>query len=161
MCEEEVRLLKSWLFTRVGDETDSVVDEMQEEHFPQMEAEELEEEVEVQGTEEYKRNVSEVSEKVRKLRETGCKDGRCKSGEDSSSKPIHDGERKCYYKGELDAGGLPHGQGAIVYEDRAVFRGEFDHGAWNRSGILSTEREKIEGTWKDGLMEGEMKVEDK
>ncbi len=51
---------------------------------------------------------------------------------DSSNKAIHDGERKCYFKGELDSEGLPHGQGAIVYEDKSVFKGTFDHGAWNR-----------------------------
>ncbi len=30
-----------------------------------------------------------------------------------------------------------------------------------RTGFVSTEKEKIEGCWKDGLMEGEMRIEDK
>ena len=38
----------------------------------------------------------------------------------------------------------------------------FEHGAWNRTGKLTFAGSSgsIEGAWKDGLMQGEMRLED-
>lgn len=53
MSESEVSELKSWLFDRVGDSRDVVVDDLQDEEAPAMTKKDEEEGV-VQGTEEYK-----------------------------------------------------------------------------------------------------------
>ena len=75
ISEEEVRLLRSWLFSRVGDDTDAVVDDLQEENSEELGRKD-EEEGEIQGTEEYRRNLRDVAEKVKQLKEKGCREGR-------------------------------------------------------------------------------------
>lgn len=80
---------------------------------------------------------------------------------EGSKVPIHDGSRKCLYRGGLDGEGRPHGDGALAYDNNNIFRGAFDHGAWNRTGRLVTVDADYVGRWADGLMEGEMRVEDK
>ncbi len=154
--EDEVKELKFWLFERVGDAGDAVVDDLQEEQFPRLDKEDGE----GGGSEEYEKNVTEVAEAVARMsKDVKCKEGRLANPE--SKKAIHDGRSKCYYKGALDGDGFPHGEGILVYEDKSVFRGVFEHGAWNRTGVMSTEEEKIEGQWKLGLLEGEVKIQDK
>lgn len=51
--------------------------------------------------------------------------------------------------------------GMLKYENHDTFIGTFDHGVLNREGKLTlTSKGHVtaEGTWRDGLMDGEMNV---
>ncbi len=74
---------------------------------------------------------------------------------------LHDGFRHCWFQGGVDSAGRPHGNGMLVYENGDVFKGDFEHGLWERKGklIRAADSTTVEGSWKNGLMEGEMRVE--
>jgi len=156
--EAEIKELKDWLLFRAADDDDAVVDELQEEQWPALEK--ADDEAGIAGSEEYRKNVTTVAAKVSALKKPACKEARPGL---EGAKAIHDGQRRCHYKGAVDKEGLPHGQGVLAYEQGkavGVFRGEFEHGAWNRKGVYNQQGAHAEGTWKDGLMEGEVRIED-
>jgi len=105
--EGEIKELKDWLLERAADDDDVIVDELQEELWPQLEKK-LNQEGIISGSEEYLKNSQEVRKKVEELKKPGSKES--KPGNDGG-KMIHDGRRRCRYKGGLDQAGLPHGEG--------------------------------------------------
>ena len=71
-----------------------------------------------------------------------------------------DGFRKCQVRAERVEGGKLMGEGIIAYENKDVWKGVFDDGIMNRTGVLSRAQmnsTKISGTWVNGLLKGEVK----
>lgn len=71
-----------------------------------------------------------------------------------------DGFRKCQVRAERVEGGKLMGEGIIAYENKDVWKGVFDDGIMNRTGVLSRAElnsTKISGTWVNGLLAGEVK----
>lgn len=74
VLEEEVAELRDWLLTRVGDENDIVVDELQQEWVEGGEEEDDGESF--PGSEEFREEVPKIRQKVEELKQRGCKEGR-------------------------------------------------------------------------------------
>lgn len=157
--EEEcgVKDLKDWLFDRVGDDNDVVIDDLQEEfgaYFDQLESQNP-----IDGTDEYQVNMKHLNGLIRELKTPeGCEQIKVKK----DKQKITDGTRPCYFGGTKDAQGFPHGEGMLAYENKDTFVGKFSNGVLNREGKFCRAQEcglNIEGKWVDGLMEGEMRVE--
>ncbi len=150
--------LKKWLFDRVADDNDIVVDELQEEfgaYYEKIESESGS----VSGSEEYKININLLGTSIAELKEP---EGRKKTKCHKEKQKITDGIRPCWYGGMTNADGFPTGEGMLVYDNKDCFKGKFDNGVLNREGVLSLAQNcglKIQGKWQDSLMEGEMRIE--
>ena len=149
--------LKNWLFERVADDNDIVVDEMQKEfeaYFDQKEAEHH-----FPGSEEYQKNVKYLNTTIAELK---TPEGKQKIKIKKDKQKITDGIRSCWYAGNVNKDKFPHGEGIIAYDNKDAFRGVFDNGILDREGKLSYADQgglKVEGKWQDGLMEGEMRID--
>ena len=158
MINEEIQALKDWLFERVADDNDIVVDEMQEEfgvHFEQLEADKNS----CQGSEEYRKNIKLLNSSIAELQ---TPQGQLKIKVQKDKQKITDGIRDCWYAGQRNVEELPHGEGVLAYQNKDVFKGVFKDGILNREGkLIQAERcgLAIEGKWENGLMEGEMRID--
>lgn len=155
--DSSIKELKDWLFGRVADDNDIVVDDMQEEfgeHFDKLETENG-----VEPSEEYKKNMKLLETSIAELK---TDKGRLKIKVEKDKQKITDGIRPCWYGGNRNAQGFPHGEGMLAYENKDNFQGKFNNGVLDREGRLSLTQNcgiKIVGKWQDGLMEGEMRID--
>ena len=95
--------LKEWLFGRVADDNDIVVDEMQEEFadfYDQTESSLL------KGTEEYQRNLKHLESSILEAKNQRVT---------KEKQKVHDGVFECWYGGRKDEADRPHGQGMLKY----------------------------------------------
>uniref|UniRef100_A0A0K2UHP2 SET domain-containing protein n=3 Tax=Lepeophtheirus salmonis TaxID=72036 RepID=A0A0K2UHP2_LEPSM len=146
--------LKEWLFGRIGDEDDVVVDQIQEEFASEWEKIEANASHPYEGSDLWKENQHHLSNGTKTMKE---KEARFTS----ESKITTDGIRKCRYGGTVDSNGLPFGEGQILFDNKDSFVGRFNHSILDREGKMLRAEESClytEGTWKNGLMEGEMTI---
>lgn len=79
-----------------------------------------------------------------------------------AGKNISDGFENCVFKGALDDKSQPCGEGTLIYSMTESFMGTFDGSIRNRSGVRlfsGGDIAKIEGTWKNGFLEGYVRIE--
>lgn len=147
--------LKEWLYERVQDDDDIVIDDMQRDFGETFDKEEEMLGV-VVGTEEWKKNVASIGKEL------------AKKGSDvldsmvGENEWLFDGFRRCQYQGKKDGLGAPHGEGVLGYENKDIFQGEFNCGILNRKGTMKrTEKNctNISGEWVNGLLNGEVREE--
>lgn len=155
--DASIKELKDWLFDRVADDNDIVVDEMQEEfgeYFNKLDSDN-----DVEPSEEYKTNMKYLETSIAELK---TNKGKLKIKVEKDKQKITDGIRPCWYGGTRNAQGYPHGEGMLAYENKDNFQGKFNNGVLDREGRLSLTQNcglKISGKWQDGLMEGEMRLD--
>jgi hypothetical protein len=158
--DDTIAELKDWLFERVQDDCDVVVDDLQEEFAAFYEDLESKAGDKVcQGSKEYKTNQKYLATSLAELM---TPEGKAKIKVKKDKQKITDGIRNCWYGGTKNSEDYPHGEGMFAYENKDVFKGKFDNGVLDREGklILSSKAGiHIDGKWKDGLMEGEMKIQ--
>ena len=142
---EGITALKDWLFERVSDDNDIVVDEMQEEFAAYYDQIEADKDSGFPGSPEYQKNV--------KLLESGSiadlqtPSGKLKIKLNKDKQKITDGIGECWYGGQRNAQGFPHGEGGLVYPNKDVFKGTFNNGVLDRQGKLTQRCNlNIEGT---------------
>lgn len=156
---EDITALKDWLFERVSDDNDIVVDEMQEEFAAYYDQIEADKDSCFQGSQEYQKNVKLLESSIADLQTPS---GKLKIKLEKDKQKITDGIRECWYGGQRNAQGFAHGEGMLAYNNKDVFKGTFNNGVLDREGKL-TQAERsgltIEGKWQNGLMEGEMRIE--
>ena len=71
-----------------------------------------------------------------------------------------DGFRRCQVKASRDQAGNLVGEGIIAYENKDVWRGEFQGSVLDRTGTLTKAEEhgmKVTGSWVGGLLQGEVR----
>ncbi len=117
---ESVSELFDWLWERVADDRDVVVDDLQEEQFPRLEAED-DGNADLRGSEEYRANLAALETTIAELKQPGC--SKALVMESKKPKQITDGLRKCWYAGTKDAAGRPHGEGMLKYDNGDMFTG--------------------------------------
>ena len=126
---ETISDLRSWLLDRVGDDNDIVVDELQEDFaagWHEKEEAGLGKAEPVEGSKEYVRNVTVVAKQVEEMKQQRVgivSTADAAGGGGGKRKMVSDGDRKCYFVGQTDERGRPHGQGGLQYENMDVFRG--------------------------------------
>ena len=103
--------LKDWLFGRVADDNDVVIDQMQDEfgvYYDKMES--INDSVE--GTDEYKANMEYLKTSIAELK---TKEGRNKIKVKTAKQKITDGIRQCTYGGNVNTDRFPEGDGVLLY----------------------------------------------
>jgi len=140
-----VHELREWLMGRVADENDIVIDELQEDFFEVLEAED--DASGIKGVKEWSDNVTAIAEY---------------HGKPSSLGPEweFDGFRRCRCNARRDQGGVIMGEGTLLYENKDTFQGIFKNGIMNREGVLTRAEQhgtRIEGEWVNGLLQGEIR----
>ncbi len=68
--EDQIKELKEWLFGRVADDNDIVVDDLQEEFSPYFEEVECKAENVCKGSKEYQINMEQLAGSIAKLKES-------------------------------------------------------------------------------------------
>lgn len=116
--KDDVKELFDWLWDRVADERDIVVDDLQEEEIPRLE-EEDDKKGECLGSVEYKINMAALDTTIAELKVPGC----TKTLVSEKHQKITDGIRTCWYGGTKDKLGFPHGEGMFKYENGDIFTG--------------------------------------
>jgi len=137
--------LREWLLGRVGDDNDIVIDDLQEEFAEQFELED--EKRGIRGSKEWSENVTTIAKYEGKPKDLG-------------PEWDWDGFRRCRAQAPKDNAGKFLGEGIMLYENKDTFQGVFNGGIMNRTGKLTrTEMNgtKIEGTWVNGLLSGEIR----
>jgi len=141
--------LKEWLYDRVQDDNDIVVDDLQADHNEKLDMED--ERAGIKGTKEWSANVAAIAAyKEKALEALG-----------TETNGWHwDGFRRCRHAGNKEPDGKIVGQGQLIYENKDTFQGEFKDGILNRVGVLTRAEmnsTRFEGEWVNGLLEGEVK----
>jgi len=137
--------LKEWLLGRVGDDNDIVIDDLQEDYAEHFEIED--EKKGIRGNKEWSENVTAMAKYEAKPSDLG-------------PEWDWDGFRRCRASGPKDNNGNLRGEGIILWENKDVFKGEFDNGIMNRTGTITRAEmnsTKVTGTWVNGLLQGEIK----
>jgi len=137
--------LKEWLIGRVGDDNDIVIDDLQEDYAEQFEIED--EKRGIRGTKEWSENVTAIAKYEGKPKDLG-------------PEWEWDGFRRCRAQAPKDSTGKFMGEGIMLYENKDTFQGVFNDGIMNRTGKLIRAEmtgTKIEGSWVNGLLHGEIK----
>ena len=109
--EPSVKELKDWLFERVADDNDIVVDEMQNEfgdYYDKMETINGD----VEGTDEYKANMEYLKATIAELK---TPKGRAKIKVEKAKQKITDGIKSCWYGGNVNTERFPEGEGMLGY----------------------------------------------
>ena len=111
-CEDQsITELKDWLFDRVADDNDIVIDEMQEEfgaYYDKLENENGN----ISGSDEYKTNMEHMKTSISELK---TPKGKLKIKIEKDKQKITDGIRQCWYGGSVNADRFPHGDGMLAY----------------------------------------------
>lgn len=153
--DETIKELKDWLFERVADDNDIVIDEMQEEFGAFYETIDQDN----PGSEEYRNNLELLKTSIAELK---TPEGKAQIKVKKEKQKITDGIRSCWYGGHTNTEGFPNGEGMLAYPNKDNFVGKFNNGVLDREGKLSLAQNcgiKIVGKWQDGLMEGEMRLD--
>lgn len=157
--DPSIKELKDWLFERISDDNDVVVDDIQRDFAQYFEDIELKQSPVCDGSDEYKKNIEYLNTSIAHLKTT---EGRATIKVNKEKQKVTDGIKPCWYGGMRSPGGFPNGEGMLAYDNKNVFKGVFSNGVLEREGKLTLAEHcglSIEGKWQDGLMEGEMRVE--